>query len=240
MSRFQISRDSIEIRDLNARNVIRTRSWKRKRKAEPQEWHRSMQRELPGRVSRRFPDNRSHLCQVVEPQGFPPRLGDEVTIRYFLLLGRQRGSAVEARAHCQKREERKKRKKKKRKRRRSRRLERINRANRRERERRWKGGKWKEDGGRTKEVGEERRRRRRLKRGKRQVEEESITVLSIPGAWQSSFQGSRTPLTGPNSKVVAPVSYERRPRRFHKWHNYRAVIADVTSVFIAAPHRPRF
>lgn len=110
----------------------------------------------------------------------------------------------------------------------------------RERERRWKGGKWKEDGGRTKEVGEERRRRRRLKRGKRQVEEESITVLSIPGAWQSSFQGSRTPLTGPNSKVVAPVSYERRPRRFHKWHNYRAVIADVTSVFIAAPHRPRF
>lgn len=114
MSRFQISRDSIEIRDLNARNVIRTRSWKRKRKAEPQEWHRSMQRELPGRVSRRFPDNRSHLCQVVEPQGFPPRLGDEVTIRYFLLLGRQRGSAVEARAHCQKREERKKRKKKKR------------------------------------------------------------------------------------------------------------------------------
>lgn len=154
MSRFQISRDSIEIRDLNARNVIRTRSWKRKRKAEPQEWHRSMQRELPGRVSRRFPDNRSHLCQVVEPQGFPPRLGDEVTIRYFLLLGRQRGSAVEARAHCQKREERKKRKKKKRKRRRSRRLERINRANRRERERktleRWKveGRRWTNERGR--------------------------------------------------------------------------------------------
>ena len=93
-----------------------------------------MQRELPGRVSRRFPDNRSHLCQVVEPQGFPPRLGDEVTIRYFLLLGRQRGSAVEARAHCQKREERKKKKKKK-KRRRSRRLERINRVKRSERKR---------------------------------------------------------------------------------------------------------
>lgn len=108
------------------------------------------------------------------------------------------------------------------------------------RERGWKGRKWKEDSGRTKEGGEERRRRRRLKRGKRQVEEESITVLSIPGAWQSSFQGSRTPLTGPNSKVVAPVSYERRPRRFHKWHNYRAVIADVTSVFIVPRHRPRF
>lgn len=46
-------------------------------------------------ASRRFPDNRSHLCQVVEPEGFPPRLGDEVTIRYFLLLGQQRGSAVE-------------------------------------------------------------------------------------------------------------------------------------------------
>lgn len=56
---------------------------------------------LSRRRGRRFPDNRSHLCQVVEPEGFPSRHGDEVTIRYFLLLGRQqqqqqRGSAVVA------------------------------------------------------------------------------------------------------------------------------------------------
>lgn len=78
----------------------------RERKAKGSGTSRSMERvpfppSLSRRRGRRFPDNRSHLCQVVEPEGFPSRHGDEVTIRYFLLLGRQqqqqqRGSAVVA------------------------------------------------------------------------------------------------------------------------------------------------
>lgn len=73
------------------------RKGERERKAKGSGTRRSMER-VPRRRGRRFPDNRSHLCQVVEPEGFPSRHGDEVTIRYFLLLGQQqqRGSAVVA------------------------------------------------------------------------------------------------------------------------------------------------
>ena len=134
-----------------------------------------------------FPDNRSHLCQVVEPEGFPPRLGDEVTIRYSRCSASSAGvwsgmsSLSETRGEKEadddedddeEEEEEEE--------------EEENQLCERKRERE----REKERGRRTKKEKEG----SRLERGRRQLEEERITVLSIPGAWQSSFQGSRTPV----------------------------------------------
>lgn len=147
---------------------------------------------LSRRRGRRFPDNRSHLCQVVEPEGFPSRHGDEVTIRYFLLLGRQqqqqqRGSAVVAivgewRGMARRKRGEREREKSERSDGGGGRRKRIEASRWRERER----------GAKEREMEEEEEEE---ERGRRQVEEEkSVTVLYLSLGPASSFQGSRTPV----------------------------------------------
>lgn len=164
------------------------RKGERERKAKGNGTRRSMER-VPRRRGRRFPDNRSHLCQVVEPEGFPSRHGDEVTIRYFLLLGQQqqRGSAVVAIVGERRGMTRRKRGEK-----------RVNEAI-AEREEEGGRGSKPRGGEREKEEGGEGEgdggRRGQEERGRRQVEEEkSVTVLYLSLGPASSFQGSRTPV----------------------------------------------
>lgn len=165
----------------------------RERKAKGSGTSRSMERvpfppSLSRRRGRRFPDNRSHLCQVVEPEGFPSRHGDEVTIRYFLLLGRQqqqqRGSAVVAIVGERRGMARRKRGERER--------EKSERSDGGEgRRKRIEASRWRERerGAKEREMEEEE------ERGRRQVEEEkSVTVLYLSLGPASSFQGSRTPV----------------------------------------------
>lgn len=159
------------------------RKGERERKAKGSGTRRSMER-VPRRRGRRFPDNRSHLCQVVEPEGFPSRHGDEVTIRYFLLLGQQqqRGSAVVAivgeRRGMARRKHGEKRVNEAIAEREEEGEEDRNLAVERERGGRRRRGRWREE-----------------ERGRRQVEEEkSVTVLYLSLGPASSFQGSRTPV----------------------------------------------
>ena len=166
----------------------------RERKAKGSGTSRSMERvpfppSLSRRRGRRFPDNRSHLCQVVEPEGFPSRHGDEVTMRYFLLLGRQqqqqqRGSAVVAIVGERRGMARRKRGERER--------EKSERSDGGEgRRKRIEASRWRE-----RERGEkEREMEEEEERGRRQVEEEkSVTVLYLSLGPASSFQGSRTPV----------------------------------------------
>lgn len=49
-------------------------------------------------MSRPFPDNRSHLCQVVEPQGFPLLLSPDSLVIRYILPARPVSAGVRARA----------------------------------------------------------------------------------------------------------------------------------------------
>lgn len=194
---------------------------------------------VPRRRGRRFPDNRSHLCQVVEPEGFPSRHGDEVTIRYFLLLGqqRQRGSAVVAIVGKRRRMTRRKRGEK------SERSDRGGRGRKgieasRWRERERHGNRYAMERERERRAAKEREMEEgggQEERGRRQVEEEkSVTVLYLSLGPASSFQGSRTPVDRAEFEGRCSSFSGYEPREFQKWHNYRAQPIAPSAIYSPA------